>query len=200
MTTKKAAKPTRARKLTATPPSTSTPTDTVTPTATPCPDNDADTVCDGDDPDDDNDGCADVEEMAGAPAPKPGSTGAYNPLVWYDFYDVPVPVRPDPNPNGTKNQAINFQDVLAVLAYVGTYDGDAGAPNLQGVSYDSLKDGDWNGDTVVDAGDKVGRRFDRSPSPPLNPPNDAGPPSGAVNFQDVLLVLGQIGLACTGVP
>jgi hypothetical protein len=150
--------------------------------------------------DTDGDGCADSEEAAGAPAPKPGSTGAYNPFAWYDFYDVPVPVRPDSQPNGTRNKAINFQDVLGVLAYVGTYDGDGGVPNRNGVSYDSLKDGNWNGDTVVDAQDKVGRRYDRSPSPPPNPPNDAGPPSGAVNFQDVLVVLAQIGLACTGVP
>ena len=154
-------------------------------------DTDADGLGDACDPDDDNDGCADVEEMAGAPAPKPGSTGAYNPLAWYDFYDVPVAVRPDPQPNGARNQAINFQDVLDVLAYVGTYDGDGGVPNLNGVSYDSEKMG---------AGTKAGRDYDRSPGPPPNPPNDAGPPSGAVNFQDVLVVLGQIGLACTGVP
>ena len=198
MTTKKAAKPTRARKLTATPPSSSPPTDTVTPTATPCPDNDADTVCDGDDPDDDNDGCADVEEMAGAPAPKPGSTGAYNPLAWYDFYDVPVPANDDPTPNGPKNGAVNLQDLVGVLKYVGTSDNGAGNGR---VDYDSTKDGDRNGDTVVtEEGDQVGLRYDRSPSPSPNPPNDAGPPSGAVNFQDVLLVLGQIGLACTGVP
>jgi hypothetical protein len=141
--------------------------------------------------DTDGEGCADGEELAGAPAPKPGSTGAYNPLAWYDFYDVPVPVRPDPQANGTRNKAINFQDVLTVLAYVGTYDGDGGVPNLNGVSYDSEKMG---------AGTKAGRDYDRSPSPPPSPPNDAGPPSGAVNFQDVLVVLGQIGLACSGAP
>jgi len=139
--------------------------------------------------DSDGDGCADTEEAAGAPSPKPGSTGAYDPLDPYDFYDVPVPVRPDPQANGTKNKAVNFQDVLAVLAYVGTYEG--GPANLNGVDYDSPKMG---------AGTKAGRDYDRSPSPPPNPPNDAGPPSGAVNFQDVLAVLGQIGLACTGVP
>jgi hypothetical protein len=70
--------------------------------------------------DTDSDGCADGEEVAGVPAPKPGATGAYDPLAWYDFYDVPVPVRPDPEANGTRNKAINFQDVLTVLAYVGT--------------------------------------------------------------------------------
>jgi len=145
-------------------------------------------------PDTDGDGCRDGREYLLMPGFNPRAS------YWYDFYDVPVPVRPDIQPNGPRNQAINFQDVLAVLAYVGTYDGDAGAPNLQGVSYDSLKDGDWNGDTVVDAGDKVGRRFDRSPSPPPNPPNDAGPPSGAVNFQDMLVVLGQVGLDCSGPP
>jgi len=132
----------------------------------------------------DGDGCADSREAQ-------MGFDAYN---YWDFYDVPVPANPDPTPNGTKNRAVNFQDVLAVLAYVGTYDG--GPANGNGVDYDSRKDGDWNGDTVVDAGDKVGRRFDRSPGPLPNPPNDAGPPSGALNFQDVLVVLGQPGLDC----
>jgi len=47
---------------TATP--TRTPTGTPTPTATPCPDNDGDTLCDGVDPDDDNDGLSDSDETS----------------------------------------------------------------------------------------------------------------------------------------
>ncbi|MFQ5879465.1 MAG: flexitail domain-containing putative surface protein, partial [Dehalococcoidia bacterium] len=174
---------------TATPTATNTPTPTHTPmpaptatatlTATATPDPSTDT---------DGDGCTDGEEAA----------MGFDPGAWYDFYDVPVPAAPDPTPSGVRNRAVNFEDVLAILIYVGTeVDGDA---NLNGVDYDSLKDGDWNGDTVVDAGDKVGRRYDRSPSPPPNPPADAGPPDGAVNFQDVLAVLQQLGLGCSGPP
>jgi hypothetical protein len=68
------------------------------------------------------------------------------------------------------------------------------------VDYDSLKDEDWTGDTVVDAEDKVGLRYDRSPSAEPNPPWAAGPPNGAVSLSDVLAVLAQVGLACGGEP
>jgi sugar lactone lactonase YvrE len=149
-------------------------------------------------PDNDGDGCLDGEEAETAPPPKPGSTGAYNPLAWYDFYDVPIPANNDPDPNGPRNQAMNLQDVVGVLKYVGT--SDNGGSNGR-VDYDSTKDGDWNGDTAVtEEGDQVGLRYDRSPGPLPNPPFDAGPPSGAVNLQDVVAVLKQVGRACTGVP
>ena len=148
--------------------------------------------------DSDADGCFDAEELEGATAPKPGSTGAYNPLDPYDFYDVPIPANNDPTPNGSPNGAINLQDVVGVLKYVGT--SDNGSSNGR-VDYDSTKDGDWNGDTVVtEEGDQVGLRYDRSPGPLPNPPYDAGPPDGFVNLQDVVVVLKQVGLACTGVP
>jgi len=120
--------------------------------------------------DSDGDGwCNDIEEVA----------KGLNPAKWYDFYDVAIPVRPDPAPNGIRNGAINFQDVLGVLGYVGT---QAGAgPNLNGVDYDS----DKNLDGVPD-----GMDYDRGPG--ATPPA----PSGAVNFQDVLALLGQVGKLC----
>jgi hypothetical protein len=199
--------PTDTPTATETPPPTNTPvptptnTPTPTATATPCPDND----CDGVDPDDDNDGCADEEELLGAPAPKPGSTGAYDPLAWYDFYDVPVPARPDPVPNGGRNKAVNLGDVLAVLFYAGTsatgWCGDNLNPNW--VDYDCDKGIDLNGDTVEDIppdGVPDGHDYDRSPGPLPNPPWDAGPASGAVNMQDVLAALAQVGLQCAGPP
>jgi len=141
--------------------------------------------------DEDEDGCMDSEEMAGAAAPNPGATGNYNPLDPFDFYDVPIPAVPDPNPNGTRNQAVAMDDVLGVLFYVGTYDGDGGAPNANGVAYDIDKDGN---------GLKDGRDYDRAPSPAPNPPWDADPPSGAVAMDDVLAVLAQTGLSCIGAP
>jgi alpha-tubulin suppressor-like RCC1 family protein len=146
--------------------------------------------------DTDDDGCADIEEQDGASAPKPGATGPFDIVAWYDFYDVPVPANPDATPNGPKNQAINLSDVLAVLFYVGTAN-DGGA-NANGVDYDSLKGScDWNADTVAD---KEGLCYDRSPSPAPNPPWEVGPPSGAVNMSDVLAVLAQVGLSCAGPP
>jgi len=154
-------------------------------------DTDGDGLGDACDPDDDGDGCADGEEPSGAPAPKPGSTGAYNPLAWYDFFDVPVPALPDMTPNGPTNQAVAVDDVLAVLFYVGTYEGDGGTPNANGVSYDVDKDGD----TVKD-----GQAYDRSPSAGPNPPWDAGPPDAAVAMDDVLVVLAQVGLSCIDPP
>ena len=146
-----------------------------------------DDACDWEDINDDNDGCADVEETGG-PAPRPGATGPYNPLAWYDFYDVPIPANNDPTPNGVRNGAVNVQDVVGVLRYVGT---SAGGPSNGSVDYDSDKDGD----TIRD-----GKSYDRSPSPAPNPPYDAGPPSGAVNLQDVVTVLRQVGLSCIGPP
>jgi uncharacterized delta-60 repeat protein len=153
-----------------------------------CPDLDGDGICNDTDPDIDADGCSNLEEQA----------MRFDPLAWYDFYDVPVPASPDPTPNGPKNQAINIGDVLATLFYV--YTCDNCDPNANGVDYDSLKDGDWNEDGVVDDGDKVGLRYDRSPSAEPNPPWDAGPPSSAVNISDVLAVLAPVGLDCSGPP
>jgi len=140
-------------------------------------------------PDTDRDGCHDFQELGSDPT-KGGQRNPNNP---WDFYDVPVPARLDPTPNGATNFAINFQDVLGVLSYVGTQEN--GPLNLNLVDYDSLKDGDWNGDTLLDNNDKVGRRYDRSPSAPFS-----GPPSGAVNFQDVLVILAQVGHSCAAPP
>jgi uncharacterized repeat protein (TIGR01451 family) len=168
-----------------------------------CIDRLGDTQCDDPVNDFDDDGCTDAEEQAGAPAPKPGSTGAYNPAAWYDFYDVPVPAKSDAlGANGTKNRAVNLQDVVAVLKYVGT--SVNGAPNSNGVDYDTIKGVDLNGDSTNDIPSphqiKEGEKYDRSPGPLPNPPYDAGPPDGVVNLQDVVVVLKQVGLACTGVP
>jgi hypothetical protein len=131
--------------------------------------------------DTDGDGCADGRE----------TPIGFNPLKAYDFFDVPVPANPDPTPNGPRDKAVTMSDVLAVLRYVGTFDGDSGSPNPNGVAYDSNKMG---------PGTKAGRDYDRSPSPLPNPPWDAGPPNGVVNMSDVLTVLAQVGLDCSGGP
>jgi hypothetical protein len=172
-----------------------------------CIDRLGDTQCDDPVNDPDDDGCHTLEEQVGAPPPKPGSTGAYDPAAWYDFYDVPVPAKPDSGPgsgaNGTRNKAVTMADVLAVLFYVGTFDG--GGVNPNGVDYDTIKGVDLDGDSVNDImpplhAIKEGLKYDRSPSPLPNPPWDAGPPNGAVTMADVLANLAQVGLDCSGPP
>jgi hypothetical protein len=138
--------------------------------------------------DTDGDGCTDARELA----------MGFDPSAWYDFYDVPVPASVDPTPSGPRNKAVGISDVLATLFYVGAAQGRG--PNPNGVAYDSLKDGDWNGDTVINDADRVGLRYDRSPSALPNPPWDAGPPNGAVSMSDVLAVVDQVGLSCSGSP
>lgn len=168
-----------------------------------CIDRLGDTQCDSPDFDPDDDGCANIEETSG-PAPRPGATGAYNPAAWYDFYDVPVPAKPDAaGANGVRNGAVTMADVLAVLFYVGTFDG--GGLNPNGVDYDTIKGVDLNGDSVNDIlpplhAIEEGQKYDRSPSSLPNPPWDAGPPSGAINMADVLAALAQVGLSCAGPP
>ncbi|GAG00578.1 unnamed protein product, partial [marine sediment metagenome] len=146
--------------------------------------------CDGDvftglDPDADQDGCARSEEDPGALAPKPGAKAAddvfFQDLAWYDFYDVPTSSLKG-GPGGCYDGGVTMPDVLAVLSYVGAYEGD-------GAHYDA----NVNGNTMAD-----GIEYDRSPSCQPNPPFDAGPPNGAVGMSDVLGVLAQVGLACSG--
>jgi len=182
---------------TCTPTATATPTPTPTPTATPCLDSDADTLCDGIDPDDDNDGCADAREEA----------LGLDPLTWYDFYDVPVPARPDPVPNGGRNQTVDIADVLAVLFYAFAeptgYCGDN--LNANWVDYDCDKGIDTNGDTVADIppnGLPDGRDYDRSPGlPPGGGADPAGPPNGVIDMADVLAALAQaFAVDCSGPP
>jgi len=204
--------------LTLTPTATIVPSPTPTPTATPVPPPDTDgggapdflELAVGGDPSDpaddaailasdsDGDGCVNAQELASAAPPAPGSTGAYDPLASHDFYDVLVPANLDPTPNGSRDNAVAMDDALALLFYVGTYDGDGGSPNPNGVAYDSVKGScDADGDTVAD---REGLCYDRSPGAEPSPPWEAGPPDGAVCLDDVLAALAQVGLACAEGP
>jgi parallel beta-helix repeat protein len=140
--------------------------------------------------DTDGDGCRDGREYLLMPGFNPRAS------YWYDFYDVPVPVNADPTPNGSSDRAINLQDVVAVLKYVGA--SENGPANGAGLDYDSIKGScHVNGHT---APDKEGLCYDRSPGLLPNPPYDAGPPDGVVNLQDVVVALRQVGLDCSGPP
>ena len=146
-------------------------------------------------PDTDGDGCSEGYEVG----------IGFAPLNPWDVYDVPVPANPDETPNGERNGVVDIGDALAVLFY--SFAQDNSGPNGNGVDYDSLKDGDWTGPAVMypdgstDAFDETGRRYDRTPGPLPNPPNDAGPPNGVVNISDVLAALAQAFIVdCPGPP
>jgi len=142
--------------------------------------------------DTDGDGCTDIEEEGDDIA----KGGQRNPHDSYDFYDVPVPTRPDPTPNGPRNKKVDMGDVLAVLFYA--FAKDDKPPNANGVDYDADKGVDTNGDTVWDiAPDGVddGLSYDRSAAPPFS-----GPPNGVVDMGDVLAALIQFGHDCTSAP
>ena len=134
--------------------------------------------------DTDGDGCVDGREV---------SIG-FNPLLPYDVFDVPVPTNPDPIPNGSRDKTVNMSDVLAVLFYAPS--GENKPPNTNGVDYDSVKGSCFIGGIQ----EKEGVCYDRRPGPPPDPPADAGLPDGAVNITDVLVVLAQAGLDCSGPP
>lgn len=154
--------------------------------------------------DSDGDGCQDWEEGNGVPEPAPGSTGDYNAAAWYDFFDTAVPAKADAvGPNGPRDKAIAMDDVLAILFYVNTYDGDTGDPNPNGVTYDADKGIDYDGDNVADIppdGVDDGLSYDRSPGDLPNPPWGVNPPDGAVTMDDVLAALAQTGLQCGAGP
>jgi hypothetical protein len=139
-------------------------------------------------PDTDGDRCADRQEL----------TKGLNPIDPSDFYNVPASANPDPIPNGAKDTAVTMGDVLAVLRYVGAHEGDGGSPNPNGVAYDTVKGScpePFTGDPQNE-----GLCYDRSPSDEAGTPWRAGPPSGAVNMQDVLGALAQVGEDCSGTP
>ena len=151
-------------------------------------------------PDTDGDGCVDFDESG------IGGTGGmgFNRLDRWDVYDVPIPANPDPTSSGPKNRVVDIGDALAVLFYAFASPGSG--PNGNGVDYDSVKDGDWNGvdgmfpDGVVDTFDRVGLRYDRDPSPEPNPPWNAGSPNGIVDIGDALAALQQFGINCSTLP
>jgi alpha-tubulin suppressor-like RCC1 family protein len=89
-----------------TPTETPTETATETPTATTCMDFDGDTVCDGDDVDDDQDGCSDVAEQNTTPGSQT-SGGLRNYQNFWDFFDPDL------------NKAVAGPDFFAVLSRFG---------------------------------------------------------------------------------
>ncbi len=142
-------------------------TPTPTPTATPCPDNDGDTICDGADPDDDNDGCTDVAELQTAVGSEV-TGGRRDPFDFWDFFD----------PN--RDRAVSLGDFLAVLARFGS----TGDPGIDPLS-------------EPPPAPAYHTRYDRTGAPPGANPWQAGPPDGSIGLTDFLALLAQFGHTCS---
>jgi hypothetical protein len=103
----------------------------------------------------------------------------------WDFFDVPTPALTPSNMTGVRNKAVSIGDVIAILMYVGTYDG--GPPIASGVSYNS----DLNANGVFD-----GREYDRTPSSDASQSWRSNAPNGVVSIGDALIALNQVGDNC----
>jgi hypothetical protein len=166
------ATPTATRTPTGTPTKTATPTRTPTRTPTPAPGVDTD-----------GDGCTDADEMGVDPA----QGGDRDPLSPWDFFDVPSPAGPATGadgrlilmPSSARDGAITLGDVGVVLSYVGR--------RSTNPAYGQDNDGNGQAD---------GQQLDRTVSADASKPWRSGPPNGAVNLQDVGVVLAQVGDSC----
>ena len=88
-----------------------------------------------------------------------------------------------------------MQDVLGLLFYVFAKDNQG--PNANGVDYDTVKGSCTIGGVP---NQEEGLCYDRSVGAEPNPPWEVGPPNGVIDMADVLAVLAQSWLNCTGEP
>jgi len=164
-----------------------------------CSDRDGDSSCADPVNDSDDDGCTATEEASGAQPPKPGQYTGFSDSVWYDLFDVKAPVRSDgAGANRPRNKVVDIQDALAVLFYFGANKGQV--ENGNGVSYDTVKgvdlDGDTDNDVTLHPEIPEGLIYDRSPGAGMT----AGPPNHYIDIADALVSLKQFGLDCSGPP
>ena len=147
-------------------------------------DTDGDTIPNGTDPDDDNDGCLDTAEVDISPGSEQ-TGGQRDGHYFWDFYDVWT--HPAGDPNGwERNRAINIIDILGVALRFGAGPGpvskaqalaDALAPPVAATGYHA----------AYDRGPIIGENnWDRAPA------------DGTINVvHDVLGVASQYGHNCT---
>lgn len=145
----------------------------------------------------DGDGCIDSKEL--------GTNWRYggqrDPNNKWDFFDVPTPAITAANANlplgapgrPTLNKVINIQDVIALQIYVGTAKGRL-LPNAYGVTYDTHYG--YQLGLTSDPNFTDGMFYDRTPSTDTTQPWRSGPPSGAVNINDVTIAQQQVGTSC----
>jgi hypothetical protein len=135
---------------------------------TPCSDYDVDSLCDAEDPDDDNDGCFDFQELG----PSPLAGGLRNPKLFWDFFDTPDAAN-------ARDAAVTAGD----LARVAQRFGATGDPGLDPLS-------------APPAAPAYHTAFDRSPPGAGADAWDAGPPDGAITAGDLAGVVAQFGHSC----
>ena len=154
---------------------TPTPTNTPTPKPTPTPknpsaDTDGDTIPNGTDPDDDNDGCSDAQELG----TEERLGGRRNPHNFWDFFDP------------TRDGAVAFGDFLLLVQHFNTNDAGGTAPiNRNSDPLTTPDPGPGSYHPLVDRGAVVGKN-----------PWNVGPPDGAIGFGDFLALVSQFGHTC----
>jgi hypothetical protein len=122
--------------------------------------------------DTDLDGCTDDRELGTTQA----LGGARNPVIHWDFFDVPTP------PSLTRNQAISVGDISAVVARFGS--SRPGGPTIK-ANYLVEALYPPPAPPAYHAG------YDRTVAGPLS-----GPPDGAISVQDIARVVAQFGHSC----
>lgn len=130
-------------------------------------DSDGDTVNDGVDVDDDNDGCPDDRELSSNAA----LGGRRSPKVFWDFFDTP-------NAANERDAIMSIGDVFRVVARFGT-NGNAGI--------DPLSPPPASGYHTA---------FDRSAPSPGGEPWDLNAPDGSISAGDILFLINQFGHSC----
>ncbi len=133
--------------------------------------------------DTDRDGCGDGREQSADPS----RGGVRNALDPYDFFDVPTPALITGQVRGARSGAVGIQDVIAVLAFIGTSATSPGTRNAIGAQYGTDLDADGTPD---------GQEYDRTPSSESATPWRSGPPNGFVSIGDALVALNQVGDSC----
>ena len=131
-------------------------------------DSDGDNIPNGLDPDDDNDGCMDEQEL-GTSATLGGQRDPHN---FWDFFDTPTGTPPQ------RDRAVTIADVGAVVSRFGT----TGDPGIHPLS------------TPPATGYHTA--FDRSPLDLDGGPWNLGPADGAVIIGDIGAVVAQFGHSC----
>ncbi|MGB2693967.1 MAG: flexitail domain-containing putative surface protein, partial [Dehalococcoidia bacterium] len=138
-------------------------------------DTDGDTIPNGSDLDDDNDGCTDVREVG----PNASLGGLRNPHVFWDFFDTPTLTN-------VRDRIISVGDLFRIVQRFGT--NDVGGTSLV----------NRNSDPLSKPGAGYHPAFDRSPPSLGGDPWDLGPPDGTIAANDILFSVRQFGHTCSG--
>jgi hypothetical protein len=135
-------------------------------------DTDGDTVPNGDDSDDDADGCADDRELG----LDPRIGGARNPHNFWDFFDAPT------LPGPARNQSVTIGDVAGVVSRFGAT--RPGGPPSKAVAFAEAF-------TTPPPAPAYHAAYDRTVAGALS-----GPPNGSITVQDITAVIAQFAASC----